>query len=406
MEQEGRSNALRPLVRLQKTESEVSGYEHALNEWAIVAITDQKGVIRHVNENFCRISGYSKNELLGKDHRILSSGYHSKEYISELWHTISSGKMWRGEFRNRAKDNTLYWVDTTIVPFVNEEGPYQYLLIQYDITQKKLAEERLQIANQKLESAIRESTFELTDALERQKQLGEMKSRFVTMASHEFRTPLSAILSSLALLEHYTLPEDVDKRRKHIARIKASVKDLTDILDDLLSLEKLEHGKFDIDRSLFNIKELLIDTVAEMQDMLARRNQKIRFRHSGPVNVYQDKKILRYILLNLLSNASKFSADHLLIELQSAVEDDQLRIAVKDRGIGIPLEAQSELFSKFYRAHNAVHIGGTGLGLHIVKRILELLHGSISFRNREGAGTEFLVTIPIHQTTPTAPLPG
>lgn len=386
-------------VQLHKIESEVLDYKHALDESAIVAITDQKGIIRHVNENFCRISKYRKEELLGQDHRIINSGYHSKEYIRNLWHTIANGRIWRGELKNRAKDSSIYWVDTTIVPFLNEAGkPYQYLAIRSDITAKKLAEEQLGQINQQLESTIRERTFELTEALEREKQLNEMKSRFVSMASHEFRTPLSAILSSASLLDHYTLPEHADKRQKHIDRIKLSVKNLTDILDDFLSLEKLEQGRVDVVNAVFDMQDFLTTVVEMMEGMLARKNQKLVATHAGSSNVYQDIKILRNILLNLLSNAAKYSGEDQQIDLSSSVHEGLLRIVVKDRGVGIPAAAQANLFEKYHRGQNVAHIQGTGLGLHIVKRYVGLLHGSISFCSKENEGAEFLVCLPAHHS--------
>ena len=381
--------------RLQQTQSEVSDYKHALDESAIVAITDQKGIIKHVNDNFCKISKYARHELLGQDHRIINSGYHSKEFIRNLWVTIANGKIWRGELRNKAKDGTFYWVDTTIVPFLNENNkPYQYLAIRSDITQRKLAEEQLLKANEDLEHKVRERTLELTYALEKEKELNEMKSRFVSMASHEFRTPLSAILSSTSLIEHYINPEQQDKRRKHIDRIKSSVKNLTSILDDFLSLEKLEQGKVEAHNSQINLKEFIEDAIEEMEGMSKRKQQKIHYHYHGPEEVYQDKKILRNVLLNLLSNAIKYSPEGKSIYVSSKIKDEKAIITVKDEGIGIPLDAQRHLFDKFFRARNAVNIQGTGLGLNIVKRYVELLDGTISFNSQENAGTSFLVEIP------------
>jgi len=382
-------------TRLHQTQTEISDYKHALDESAIVAITDQKGIIKHVNNNFCKISKYSKGELIGQDHRIINSGYHSKEFIRNLWVTIANGRIWRGELRNRAKDGTIYWVDTTIVPFLNEQGkPYQYLAIRSDITQRKLAEEQLLRINEDLENKVRERTLELTYALEKEKELNEMKSRFVSIASHEFRTPLSAILSSTSLVEHYTKPEQEEKRKKHVDRIKSSVRNLTSILDDFLSLEKLEQGKVEAHSIEFNLKEFIEDAIEEMEGMSKRKQQKINFHFTGEEEIHQDKKILRNVLLNLLSNAVKYSPEGKEIHVAAGVNDGKVILSVRDEGIGIPAEAQKNLFDKFFRAKNATNIQGTGLGLNIVKRYVELLDGTIGFTSKENVGTTFTVNFP------------
>lgn len=387
--------------QLHRSQTEIHDYKHALDEAAIVAITNQKGTITHVNDNFCKISRYSREELLGQDHRIINSGYHSKEFIRNLWVTIANGKIWRGELKNKAKDGSFYWVDTTIVPFLNENGkPYQYLAIRSDITQRKLAEEQLYQAKENLEQKVKERTYELTQALEREQELNEMKSRFVSMASHEFRTPLSAILSSVSLLEHYTKPEQAEKRNKHIDRIKSSVRNLTGILDDFLSLEKLEQGKVDVHCTEFDLRELIVDVIEEMDGMAKRKQQQIHLGFMGETTVYQDKKILRNVMLNFLSNAVKYSPEEREIAVTVLVHDKRVSIAVKDQGIGIPEAAQKNLFTKFYRAGNAFNIQGTGLGLYIVKRYVELLEGDIRFESVENEGTTFTVEFPQKASAP------
>ncbi|MGZ6489259.1 MAG: ATP-binding protein [Bacteroidia bacterium] len=385
------AEGMESLVSVNK---DVSDYWFALNESSIVAVTDQKGIIQHVNDNFCKISKYGRNELIGKDHRIINSGYHPKEFIRELWTTIANGKIWKGELKNKAKDGTFYWVDTSIVPFLNQEGkPYKYLAIRADITQRKDAEEELKKSKEQLEERVMERTLELTSALEREKDLSEMKTRFVSMASHEFRTPLSAILSSASLIEQYQLTEQKEKRQKHVDRIKSSVTNLTGILNDFLSLDKIEQGKVEIEKETFNLKDFSEDVAEDITGYL-KAGQKINYTHGGEEIISQDKKILRNVLLNLLSNACKYSPENKEIDFGTEVGKNRVIIRVKDSGIGIPESEQKNLFSKFYRAKNATNIQGTGLGLNIVRRYVELMEGGISFTSKLNEGTTFTVEFP------------
>jgi PAS domain S-box-containing protein len=383
---------------LESINKDVADYRFALDESSIVAVTDQKGIIQHVNDNFCKISKYTHDELIGQDHRIINSGYHPKEFIRDIWVTIANGKIWKGELKNKAKDGTIYWVDTTIVPFLNEEGkPYKYLAIRADITQRKQAEEELKKSKEELEDRVEERTLELTAALEREKDLSEMKTRFVSMASHEFRTPLSAILSSASLIEQYKLTEQNEKRQKHIDRIKSSVNNLTGILNDFLSLDKIEQGKIEIERETFNLKDFAEDVLEDLNSYL-KAGQKINYTHEVEEIINQDKKILRNVLLNLLSNACKYSPENKEIYFSTEVNNNKVVIKVKDNGIGIPEGEQKNLFGKFYRAKNATNIQGTGLGLNIVKRYVELMDGTISFTSKLNEGTTFTVEFPQNNT--------
>src|SRR5204863_289466 len=152
--------------KIRNTLKEISDYKYALDESSIVAITDEKGIIKHANDNFCKISKYFIDELIGQEHRIINSGYHSKEFIRNLWVTIANGKIWRGELKNKAKDGTIYWVDTTIIPFLNEQGkPYQYVAIRADITQRKSQEEQIRSLNEELEKKVEDRTLMLREAL-------------------------------------------------------------------------------------------------------------------------------------------------------------------------------------------------------------------------------------------------
>jgi len=213
------------------------------------------------------------------------------------------------------------------------------------------------------------------------------------MASHEFRTPLSTVLSSASLLSKYIKEEEQEKRNKHIQRIKESVNLLNAILEDFLSLGKLDEGKTAVHPGEFDIKELINDTTEEMKGML-KPNQRLIFEYEGQEKVYSDKKLLKNILINLISNAIKFSPDDEAIEVTGKLINGTAEICVTDKGIGIPEEDQEHLFSSFFRGKNAVNIQGTGLGLHIVKRYLDLLNGNVYLHSRLNEGTKITFEIP------------
>lgn len=244
------------------------------------------------------------------------------------------------------------------------------------------------------ELLLEKNKEELRAALEKEKDLSELKSRFVTMASHEFRTPLSTILSSASLIAKYQDPENSDKRIKHIERIKSSVNNLTSILNDFLSLGKLEEGKVTTAPVLFDVKEFGTELVNEMKEM-ARPGQQISYTHSGITAAELDKNLTRNICLNLISNAIKYSDEGKNIVFTTDIRSSKLIIVVSDEGMGIPKEDQQHLFERFFRANNVSNIQGTGLGLNIVKKYVDLLHGQIEFTSEYGKGTTFTVHLPI-----------
>ena len=250
--------------------------------------------------------------------------------------------------------------------------------------------------HEEMEDLVEERTLELTETLEREKELNELKSRFVSTASHEFRTPLSAILSSVSILEQYNGKGTEEKKKKHLERIKRSVDNLVDILNDFLSLDKLEQGRTELTAENFNLKQFSENIVDEMSEML-KDGQKIIFDYTGEEEIMVDNKILRNVYLNLLSNAIKYSGEDKEIELTIHVTKKGAKIKVKDNGIGIPEEDQKNLFGKFYRASNAINIQGTGLGLNIVKKYLELLEGKITFASKPNQGTTFTIEFPTNK---------
>lgn len=271
-----------------------------------------------------------------------------------------------------------------------EKVTYEIRKLNTELERK--VDERTYILKEALEK-LEQSQTELHEALDKERQLNEIKSRFVSMASHEFRTPLSAVLSSAALLSKYVKEEEQEKRDKHIGRIKDSVKHLNDILEDFLSLGKLDEGRISSDPHEFNLKEMIDETLADVKVVL-KPGQKFKLDFEGEEVINADKKLLRNILINLLSNAAKFSQEDSSIEIKVKSEQEQTTLSVKDRGIGISEKDQEHLFNMFYRASNVTNIQGTGLGLHIVKRYLDLMNGTVNLRSQLGKGTTITITFP------------
>lgn len=237
---------------------------------------------------------------------------------------------------------------------------------------------------------------ELRKALTKEQELGMLKSRFVSMASHEFRTPLSTILSSASLMIQYIKEEQQDKRQRHFQKIKSSVDILTTILNDFLSLSRLEEGRVDVNPEIFEIHEYCAEAIDDVRNNL-KYNQTIRLQHTNTkIQINLDKKLLKLILFNLISNASKYADEGTEIICDISINKNKLIISITDQGIGIPEEEQIHLFDRFFRASNATAIKGTGLGLHIVKRYAELMGGEIHFESHLGKGSTFSVSFPLN----------
>ena len=251
--------------------------------------------------------------------------------------------------------------------------------------------ENIQVYNE-LEQRVKERTRELIDSLEREKKMNAATSRMVSIASHEFKTPLTTILSSTFLLESYEGAEGEDKKKKQLGKIKSSVENLNTILNDFLVIDRLDQGKTEMRRESFHLPQFIESIVDELQSV-CRIGQKVRYTHEGGNEIVGDRKVLRHILVNLISNACKYSAEHQPIDLYTSVTDAQISITVRDYGIGIPDEEQQHIFANFFRASNASEIQGTGLGLTIVKRYVDLLDGEISFESTPGKGTSFQLRI-------------
>ena len=255
-------------------------------------------------------------------------------------------------------------------------------------------EQQVVLRTSQLQNTLTELEFsknELQKALSKEKELGDLKSRFVSMASHEFRTPLSTILSSASLVSKYVTEEEQEKRDKHINRIKSAVNNLTEILNDFLSIGKIEDGNMVAHFVIFDIQEM-ITTISNEISSIVKPGQEILYQHDGDSMVSLDPSLLRNVMINLLSNAIKFSPENSKIEVASKSTAGEIVITVKDNGIGISKEDKQHLFERFFRGANVTNIQGTGLGLHIVEKYVELMNGSIDFASKLEKGTSFTLT--------------
>ena len=307
----------------------------------------------------------------------------------EEWDEIMKILKEKGEIKQSINerirvDGSRFWAKMSIK--LNFDKTLSQTVIM-DITDQMLSQDEL-------EEKVVKRTQELTESLERERKLNEMKSRFVSLVSHEFRTPLGVILSSSSLIEMYKETEQQDKRMKHIKRISTSVQNLTDILTDFMNFEMLEKGIMIAENKVFNLPEFLLTLREEMSTVAGIKHQTISYNHTGDELVEQSEKILRNVLLNLFSNASKYSQEGNEIELISIISHNMVMISVKDNGIGIPMEDQDKLFTEFFRAGNVENIQGTGLGLSIVKKYMDLLEGTITFESNAEEGTIFTIEFP------------
>lgn len=388
-------------------------FEHAAEG---ILVADAGGAIQLANPAAEKLFGYAEGELAGQQVEILIPRRYSHHHgaLRDKFNDNPKARV-MGSGRDLfgiKKDGVEFPVEISLSPYVTDEGNFTIAFI-IDISVRKKNEE--DIRNQKsqleqlaldLEKRVKDRTMileealqqleisrkELHEALNKEKELNEMKSRFVSMASHEFRTPLTTILSSLSLIGKYVETENKERQQHHIHRIKSSITNMTDLLDDVLSISRLEEGVIEMAPDHFDLQRFTDEVVMDMQ-AVAKPGQTINYTHTGPTDIFMDKKILRVILTNLVSNAIKFSPEQKNISIITGITDDRILIQVKDEGIGISAEDKMHLFERFYRGQNATNIQGTGLGLSILARYIDLLHGGIQIDSALNEGTLFTITI-------------
>jgi len=367
---------------------------------------DAKGIVEHVNPSACKLFGYSPDEVLGRNISMLMPPPDSLQHdqylhrydVTHKPRIIGIGR----EVKGLRKDGSTFPMQLGVSEVNYAEGKF-YVGFIHDLTQQKddterlkdyalhleeLVEMRTQILNDTIQE-LENAKEQISISLENEKELNRLKSRFLSMASHEFRTPLSAVLLSASLIDKYAEPFDSKDISKHIGKIKSSVAGLTFILNNFLQLEKLESGSVAATYTDFDLKELGEEIAEEMQ-LLVKGAQVITYEHQGEqTNIHLDKNLLKNSIVNLITNAVKYSGENAKIEFITEITNDKHTIMVKDNGIGIPKEDQKYLFDAFFRAHNTGSIPGTGLGLNIVARHVSLLGGEITFKSTVNQGTVF-----------------
>ncbi len=373
---------------------------------------DDRGSIESINPAACTLFQYTPGEVIGKNVSVLMpspdreshDGYIARYQRTHEAHIIGIGR----EVNGRKKDGSIFPFRLAVSE-VQFSGRKIYTGFIHDMSREKDAEEKLRGYATQLEELVEERTRSLKDtvlaleaakeevsiSLEKEKELGQLKSRFVSMASHEFRTPLSTIQLSAVLIEKYAAPHENANIIKHIAKVKNAVTNLTSILNDFLSLEKLEAGKVEPQYVAFDIVKFAEEIIEEMQ-MVAKQNQVIVYQHTGTGSMVKlDATLLKNCIINLIGNAIKYSGENTFIEFNSEIEGKQLIVTIKDNGIGIPESDQKHLFEAFFRAHNTGSIPGTGLGLNIVTRYAKLMNGTVKFQSKVNKGTSFTISFPL-----------
>ena len=368
-------------VKLQSSLRELEDLKFALDQHCNVSRTDEEGIITFVNERFCSISKFSHDELMGKNHRVVNSGHHPKEFFGELWRTIKSGQSWKAEVKNRAKDGSLFWSDTTIVPFCDTQGkPFQYIAIRTDITSLKRIEEELRRAKDVAEQASR------------------AKSEFLANMSHEIRTPLNGIMGMTDLALETELSRE---QREYLETVKTSSDSLLTVINDILDFSKIEAGKIDLEVADFDVRDSLETT---LKTLAVRADEKglellCEVAPEVPEVVRGDVTRLKQVVLNLVGNAIKFTNQgEVAVRVQVEAEDGRdlvLRFTVSDTGIGIAEDKREKIFDPFAQADTSTtrKYGGTGLGLTISVRLVRMMGGKIWVESEEGRGSHFHFTV-------------
>ncbi len=367
------------------TGKNITFLKSAIDEAAIVAITDKQGVITYANKKFCQISGYSEKELLGSTHKIINSGYHPKDFFVQMWKTISSGKVWEGEICNRNKMGDLYWVHTTIVPFMTDDGnPESYVAVRYEITERKLAEDSLKINAKKLEL----SNKELQD--------------FASVAAHDLQEPLRKILTFLDRVKSKTEGKLDAEVLDYIARVQSSAARMQTLINDLLSYSRVTTKAQPF--SKVDLNTILKDVLSDLEVRIEQTNGKVEVEKLP--TIVADPTQMRQLFQNIIGNALKFhkKGESPVVKIRGKVHDEiflngvpTCQITVEDNGIGFDEKYLDRIFTIFQRLHGKQEYEGTGIGLAVCRKIVDRHGGIITAKSNVGVGSTFSISLPTKQ---------
>ncbi len=360
----------------------------AIDEAAIVAITDASGHITYVNRQFCKISKYSTTELIGKTHRIINSQFHPKEFFIEMWQTISAGKVWDGEICNRAKDGGLYWVHTTIVPYMDENAkPEQYVAVRYDITERKLAEEQLKLYAKKLEF----SNKELQD--------------FASIAAHDLQEPLRKIQSFSDRLKTKAKDELKPESIDYVDRIQNSAQRMQVLINDLLTYSRVTTKAQPF--ALLDLNQVVSQVVSDLEVRIEQSKGKVEWQNLPSIDA--DATQMSQLFQNLIWNALKFHRANVnpVVHIEAQIFQESMlarsgpacQIKIKDNGIGFDEKYLDRIFTIFQRLHGRHEYEGTGIGLAVCKKIIDRHGGFITAQSNLEEGSTFLFTLPMRQNS-------
>lgn len=342
-----------------------------------IVVTSKEGAIRQCNPAFSAQFGYDSASIFNKPLQTLADQDSLQSFDGILNEVLASGEPRRAEIVMRRSNSTTFDADMMLSPVHNGEM-WGVVCSVRDVTERKLQER------------------ELRNALEREKELGELKSRFVSMVSHEFRTPLAIILSSSDLLQNYENRLTPEKKQEHYDRIRSSIFHLTSLTDDISAIAKAESGRLTLNLKSVNLHKLCESILENLKDSVGA-NHIFTFSHEpGTKSLMADEKLIRQILNNLLTNAVKYSPLHSPIDLKLRLDHDAIIISVRDEGIGVPLKDQEHIFEPFHRSDNVSQVSGTGLGLFITRQAVEMHGGTIHVESPGDQGATFVVRLPIY----------